>query len=65
MSNQRDELDMDYAGAMKEAWEGGMGGFQNTSLDGEAPLKFDSEGMPVLGEYVFGYSIFLSHLNCI
>jgi len=53
MSAQRDELDHDFGGAMQQAWEGGLGDFSE-SLLGDKQLKFDSEGMPILGEYTFG-----------
>ncbi|KAJ7496031.1 hypothetical protein B0H11DRAFT_2155850 [Mycena galericulata] len=51
MSSQRDELDHDYGAAMQNAWEGGIGDF---SEDAESKaLKFDAEGIPTLGEYIF------------
>ena len=53
MTAQRDELDHDYGTAMQNAWEGGLGDFE-TRGPGEAPMKFDDEGVPVLGPYVFG-----------
>jgi peroxin-5 len=56
MSSQRDELDHDYGGAMQQAWESGVGEFQENTL-GSQPLKFDNEGLPILGEYVFGTSV--------
>ncbi|KAG6920268.1 hypothetical protein DXG01_005037 [Tephrocybe rancida] len=54
MSDQRDELDHDYGATMQTAWESGIGDFNRTSINiGEQPLKFDTEGIPILGEYVF------------
>ncbi|KAG6903062.1 hypothetical protein C0995_006249 [Termitomyces sp. Mi166 len=52
MSDQRDELDHDYGATIQNAWESGVGDFNGTNL-GEQPLKFDAEGIPILGEYVF------------
>jgi peroxin-5 len=53
MSSHRDELDHDYAGPMQEAWENGLGDFREDGGLG-LPLKFDSQGLPILGDYVFG-----------
>ncbi|KAG5647025.1 hypothetical protein DXG03_001395 [Asterophora parasitica] len=52
MSAQRDELDHDYGASMQNAWESGIGDFHDTA-PGEAPLKFDAEGLPILGQYDF------------
>ncbi|KAG5718418.1 Peroxisomal targeting signal receptor, partial [Termitomyces sp. T112] len=52
MSDQRDELDHDYGATTQNAWENGVGDYSGTNL-GEQPLKFDAEGIPILGEYVF------------
>jgi peroxin-5 len=60
MSSQRDELDHDYGGLMQQAWENGIGDFQENSL-GAQPVRFDNEGLPILGEYVFGMSSVLCH----
>ncbi|EDR11864.1 uncharacterized protein LACBIDRAFT_313746 [Laccaria bicolor S238N-H82] len=51
MNAQRDELD-DYGSAMQEAWEGGVGNYQE-GTHGENPVRFDAEGIPMLGDYVF------------
>lgn len=51
MNAQRDELD--YGDSMQNAWESGIGDFQEGS-SAEKPLLFDAEGVPQLGEYVFG-----------
>ncbi|GLB37649.1 putative P-loop containing nucleoside triphosphate hydrolase protein [Lyophyllum shimeji] len=52
MSAQRDELDHDYGASMQNAWESGIGNISGTTV-GEQPLKFDAEGIPILGEYTF------------
>jgi peroxin-5 len=52
MSSQYDE-DNDYGGTMQQAWENGLGDFEENTF-GARPLKFDDEGLPILGEYVFG-----------
>ncbi|KAG6889413.1 hypothetical protein C0992_005270 [Termitomyces sp. T32_za158] len=52
MSDQRDELDHDYGSTMQNSWESGVGDFNGTNF-GEQPLKFDAEGIPILGKYVF------------
>ncbi len=49
MSSQREELDFDYGGMMQNAWEG-MGQDFNT----EPAMQFDDQGIPLLGDYVFG-----------
>lgn len=50
MNAQRDELE-DYGNNMQTAWEGGIGNYDENF--GEA-IKFDGEGIPLLGDYVFG-----------
>ena len=51
MNAQRDE--MDYGESMQNAWETGLGDYQGgPSL--EKPIQFDAEGVPQLGDYVFG-----------
>lgn len=48
--HERDEdLQTDYGTSMQQAWESSMGNF-------EVPegMKFDGEGIPLLGNYVFG-----------
>ncbi|KAF8070667.1 hypothetical protein FPV67DRAFT_1035722 [Lyophyllum atratum] len=52
MSAQRDDLDHDYGASMQNAWESGIGDIPGTTI-GEQPLKFDREGLPVLGQYIF------------
>ncbi|KAJ7747387.1 hypothetical protein B0H16DRAFT_931027 [Mycena metata] len=54
MSAQRDDLDYDYGAAMKSAWEGGIGDFSE-DLESSG-LKFDPEGIPTLGDYIFEQS---------
>jgi peroxin-5 len=56
MSAQRDDLDHDFGGAMKEAWESGVGDFSENIAE-DKYFKFDSEGMPILSEYTFGITI--------
>ncbi|KAJ3494592.1 hypothetical protein NMY22_g20052 [Coprinellus aureogranulatus] len=51
MNAQRDELD--YGESMQNAWESGLGDFQEGAST-EKPLQFDDEGVPLLGEYIFG-----------
>ncbi|KAJ7072083.1 hypothetical protein C8F01DRAFT_1102480 [Mycena amicta] len=48
MSAQREELDNDYGAAMKSAWEGGLGDYEDSKA-----IKFDSNGIPILEDYVF------------
>ena len=48
MSAQRDELD--YGESMQEAWENGIGDYEPR----EDHIKFDDEGLPILGDYLFG-----------
>ncbi len=52
MNRQRDELE-DYGSNMQNAWEGGIGNFEDT-LGMTNSMKFDGEGLPILGDYVFG-----------
>ena len=51
MNAQRDELD--YGESMQQAWETGVGDFQEGSST-DRLMQFDAEGVPLLGEYVFG-----------
>lgn len=53
MSAQRDELEHDYGADMQQAWEAGLGDYQGISQD-EASVKFDGDGLPILGDYKFG-----------
>ncbi|EAU91171.2 peroxisome targeting signal receptor [Coprinopsis cinerea okayama7 len=50
MNAQREELD--YGASMQEAWESGIGDFQQGASSDKA-LQFDPEGVPILGEYTF------------
>jgi len=52
MNAQRDELG-DYGKAMQEAWESGAG-----TIDIDRPLQFDTDGIPILGDYTFGATRF-------
>ena len=49
MNAQREDPDFDYGGMMQNAWES-MGSDFST----EPALQFDDQGIPMLGEYVFG-----------
>lgn len=51
MHERDEELQTDYGTSMQQAWESGVGNF-------EVPegMKFDGEGIPILGGYVFGES---------
>ncbi|OAX33288.1 TPR-like protein [Rhizopogon vinicolor AM-OR11-026] len=51
MGRDREELDRDYSEAMQEAWNDGLGNFNQSaqSLDS----KFTDDGIPILPEYVF------------
>ncbi|KAJ2930263.1 hypothetical protein H1R20_g6840, partial [Candolleomyces eurysporus] len=51
MNAQRDELD--YGESMQQAWESGVGDFQEGSST-DRPMQFDAEGVPLLGDYAFG-----------
>ena len=48
MNAQRDELE-DYGVDMQNSWEGGLGNY-----DGIKSMQFDTEGVPLLGPYIFG-----------
>ncbi|KDR75164.1 hypothetical protein GALMADRAFT_249106 [Galerina marginata CBS 339.88] len=52
MNTQRDELE-DYGAGMQDAWEGGIGNYDESFGQ---PIKFDGEGIPLLGEYAFEQS---------
>ncbi|KAJ3489054.1 hypothetical protein NLI96_g2421 [Meripilus lineatus] len=47
MSSQRDDLD--YGEAMQGAWENGLGDYDPQ----DEHVKFDDEGLPILGDYLF------------
>ncbi|KAF4620537.1 hypothetical protein D9613_000470 [Agrocybe pediades] len=49
MNAQRDELE-DYGTSMQNAWESGIGNYDDTF---GPSIKFDGEGIPILGDYVF------------
>ncbi|KII92734.1 hypothetical protein PLICRDRAFT_103768 [Plicaturopsis crispa FD-325 SS-3] len=53
MSSKREDLDHDYGSEMQQAWESGLGNYEDSGFTGDAPLKFDDEGLPILSEYVF------------
>ncbi|KIM45315.1 hypothetical protein M413DRAFT_441996 [Hebeloma cylindrosporum] len=48
MNAQREELE-DYGTNMQKAWEGGVGDYAGPSQG----VKFDGEGIPILGDYLF------------
>ena len=51
MSAQRDEVDLDYGQDMLNAWDQGLGDYD----EGRYPaLKYTEAGLPLLGDYVFG-----------
>lgn len=55
MQSQREDLD--YGAMMQSAWEGGMGDYDRDLYSSTTPaLQFDEEGVPNLGEYVFGHT---------
>lgn len=56
MNAQRDELE-DYGTNMQKAWEGGVGNYEDTF---DQTIKFDGEGIPLLGDYSFGKAAFLT-----
>ena len=57
MQSQREEMGYDYGASMQEAWENGMGMYDNDGL--LESQKFDSEGVPILDPYVFGEYIYV------
>ena len=65
MRAEREEGNIDYGTAMREAWESGLGDYDN-DLETLEPIKFDDEGIPQLGEYVFGTLLvgFSLHAYC-
>ncbi|KAF9070108.1 hypothetical protein BDP27DRAFT_1324300 [Rhodocollybia butyracea] len=48
MESQRDELN--YGTAMQEAWESGLGDISEPT---DSRMKFENDGLPILGDYVF------------
>ena len=55
MNAQREDLDFDYEGMMQNAWEN----MAKSDFSNEPALEFDEQGIPALGEYVFGTIFFL------
>ncbi|EJD03103.1 TPR-like protein [Fomitiporia mediterranea MF3/22] len=51
LQSQREDTDFDYGATLREAWENGVGQYDGDSMAGA--MKFDDEGVPVLGPYVF------------
>lgn len=58
MSAQRDDLGHDYGASMQQAWESGVGDLQEKDL-GTSRVTFDDEGIPILGDYIFGKLLLL------
>ena len=48
-SERSDNFDFDYGRSMEEAWAN-----MPENSFGETALKYDDEGLPILGDYVFG-----------
>lgn len=57
--NEEHEENGVYGEAMQSAWEGGLGDFENAF--GEQSIRFDDEGLPLLGSYVFGMRHLLAY----
>ncbi|KAF5393344.1 hypothetical protein D9757_000793 [Collybiopsis confluens] len=51
MDAQRDDLN--YGNAMKEAWESGLGNLNEPPASADQAMKFDNDGLPILGDYLF------------
>lgn len=62
MSAQRDDTVHDYGAAMQQAWEGGVGDLQEKELGGPR-MNFDAEGIPILGDYIFGKIYILAPIS--
>jgi peroxin-5 len=56
MSAQRDEMDLNYGGEMINAWDQGLGDYDEGRFAGSS-VKYDDEGIPFLGDYTFGEGI--------
>ena len=54
MQSQRD--DADYGKTMREGWENGLGSYDGEEMkpSDSFDTKFDEEGIPILGPYIFG-----------
>ena len=52
LQSQREDTDPDYGATLREAWERGMGQYDGDTMP-EA-MRFDDEGVPILGPYTFG-----------
>ncbi|KAL5507178.1 PEX5 [Sanghuangporus vaninii] len=54
LQSEREDIDfdnLDYGAAMREAWENGMGKFDDDAMP--PGMKFDDEGVPLLEHYAF------------
>lgn len=54
LQNQYEDIQNDYGTSLQEAWENGMGMYDNTPF--EENQKFDNEGIPIFDAYEFGES---------
>jgi peroxin-5 len=52
MNSQREDLEHDYGESMQQAWSSGIGDFQEEGFT--EGIEFDDDGLPILGEYIFG-----------
>ena len=52
MNAQRESLDYDYGESMQQAWESGANDLQDDGV--RESMKFDDDGLPILGPYEFG-----------
>ena len=52
MNAQRESLDYDYGESMQQAWESGASDLQDDGV--RESMKFDEDGLPILGPYEFG-----------
>mgnify|MGYP007051637991 CR=1 FL=1 len=55
MSAEREGLE--YGEDMQKAWESGLGNYNGESSF-DKPIQFDAEGVPQLGDYIFGALVF-------
>ena len=62
---QKEEMGHDYGASLQEAWENGMGMYDDDNLPYEERQKFDNEGVPIFDAYIFGMKVpcFLLEFN--
>lgn len=54
MDSQREgDLDYDFSKVIENTWQQGVDNDRQDNV-GPEPIKFDSEGIPILGDYIFG-----------